>query len=48
MIRKVIISLDPDEVSRMTRVILDGDKEDALLFLKEVLKPQVDQTTRSQ
>ena len=48
MIHKVIISLDQGEISRMLRVILDEDKDDALIFLKEILKPQVDQATRSQ
>ncbi len=48
MTPKIIISLDAGEISRMVRVILDGDKEEALLFLKEVVKPQVDRATRNQ
>ena len=47
-IRKVIVSLNPEEISRLTRIIVDEDKEDAFLFLKECIKPQVDQATRSQ
>lgn len=47
-IRKVIVSLNPEEISQLTRIIVDEDKEDAFLFLKECIKPQVDQATRSQ
>jgi hypothetical protein len=47
-LKKIVFSLNSDEVIRLTKILLDGDKEDALLFLKEVLKPQVDQATRSQ
>ena len=28
---------------RLTRILLDEDKEEALLFLKQCLKPQLDQ-----
>ncbi len=45
---KVIVSLNPEEISRLTRIIIDEDKEDAFLYLKECIKPQVDQVTRSQ
>jgi len=45
---KVIISLNPGEISRLIRIIMDEEKEDAFLFLKECIKPQVDQATRSQ
>ncbi len=48
MNQKVIVSLNSGEISRLIRAILDEDKEEALLFLKEVLKPQVDQATRNQ
>ncbi len=48
MNRRVILSLNVDEISRLIRAILDEDKEEALLFLKEVLKPQVDRATRNQ
>jgi hypothetical protein len=46
-IKSVILKLNPEEISRLTRILLDEEKEEALLFLKEVLKPQVDQATRS-
>ena len=45
---KVVITLDSDEIIRLTKIILDEEKEEAFTFLKEVLKPQVDQATRSQ
>lgn len=44
----VNITLDSGELLRLVKIFLDEDKEDALLFLKEVLKPQVDQATREQ
>ena len=31
----------------LKRILLDEDEEEALLFLKKCLKPQLDQTTRS-
>ena len=47
-LKKIVFSLNSDEVIRLTKILLDGDKEDALAFIKEVLKPQVDQATREQ
>jgi hypothetical protein len=47
-LKRMVLSLNSDEVIRLTKILLDDEKEDALLFLKEVLKPQVDQVTRSQ
>lgn len=47
-LRRIVLSLNSDEVIRLTKIILDEEKEDALAFLKEVIKPQVDQATRSQ
>ena len=45
-IKKVVLNLSPEETLRLTRILLDEDKEEALLFLKESLKPQMDQATR--
>ncbi len=42
----VIIKLTPEEVLRLERILLDGDKQEALLFLKQCLKPQIDQVAR--
>jgi hypothetical protein len=47
-LKRIILSLNSEEVIRLTKILLDEEKEDAFLFIKEVLKPQVDQATRSQ
>lgn len=47
-LKRIILSLTSDEVIRLTKILLDEDKEDAFLFLKEILKPQVDQATQNQ
>jgi hypothetical protein len=47
-LKRIVLSLTPDEIIRLTKILLDGDKEDAFTFIKEVLKPQVDQATRDQ
>ncbi len=45
-INPAIIKLTDEEVLGLTRFLLDEDKEEALLFLKQCLKPQLDQATR--
>ncbi len=45
-IDSVIIKLTSEEVLRLKRILIDDDKQEALLFLKECLKPQVDQADR--
>jgi len=42
----IILKLTSEDVLRLTRIFLDEDKEEALLFLKQCLKPQLDQATR--
>jgi hypothetical protein len=42
----IILKLTPEDALRLTRILLDEDKDEALLFLKQCLKPQLDQTTR--
>ena len=42
----IVLKLTPEDALRLTRILLDDDKEGALLFLKQCLKPQLDQTTR--
>jgi hypothetical protein len=42
----IILKLTPEDALRLTRILLDEDKDEAILFLKECLKPQLDQTTR--
>ena len=46
MIKKVVFHLSAEETLRLTRILLDEDKEEALFFLKECLKPQLEQATR--
>jgi len=48
MNQSVIMKLKPEEISRLTRILLDEEKEEALLFLKEYLKPQLDEAIRNQ
>jgi len=45
-IKKVVFNLNPEETLRLTRILVDEDKGEALLFLKECLKPQLEQATR--
>jgi hypothetical protein len=42
----IILKLTPEGVLRLTRILLDEDKEEAVLFLKQCLKPQLDQAAR--
>jgi hypothetical protein len=42
----IVLKLTPEESLRLTRILLDEDKDEALLFLKQCLKPQLDQTVR--
>ncbi len=45
-IKKVILNLSAEETLKLTRILLDEDKEEALAFLKECIKPQLDNATR--
>ena len=45
-IKKVVLNLSPEETLRLTRILLDEDKDEALGFLKECLKPQLVEATR--
>jgi hypothetical protein len=42
----IILKLTPEDVVRLTRILLDEDKEEAVLFLRQCLKPQIDQAAR--
>lgn len=48
MIKKIVLTLSSEDTLRLMKIFIDEDKEDAFAFLKEVLKPQVDQATREQ
>jgi hypothetical protein len=45
-IKNVVFNLSPQDTLRLTRILLDEDKDEALPFLKECLKPQLDEATR--
>jgi len=45
-LKKVVLQLSPEEVIRFIRIMTDQDKDEALTFLKDVVKPQVDDATR--
>jgi hypothetical protein len=42
----LVLKLTPEDALRLTRILIDEDKEEALLFLKQCLKPQLDQAGR--
>jgi len=48
IVKPVNLKLSSEELLRLVKIFLDEDTEDAFSFLKEVLKPQVDQATREQ
>ncbi len=45
-IKNMVVNLSSEEVLRITRVLLDEDKDEARAFLKECLKPQLAEATR--
>ena len=45
-IKNIVLNLSPKETLRLTRIFLDEEKEEALAFLKECLKPQLAAATR--
>ena len=45
-VKNVVLNLNPEQTLGLTRILLDEDKEEALLFLKECIKPQLDNATR--
>lgn len=38
---KVVISLEPSEVQELQRILLDGDKAAALVYLRDCVAPKV-------
>jgi len=44
---KKIISLNEDELLRVQQIVFDRDKEDALVFIKEVIQKQIDRENAS-
>ncbi len=45
-IKNLVLDLSPEETTKLTRILVAEDKDEALAFLKECLKPQLDQATR--
>jgi len=45
-IKNVVLNLSSEETLRLTRILLDEDKDEALAFLRECLKPQLVEATR--
>ena len=45
-VKTVVIQLSPEEVIRFIRIMTDEGGGEALTFLKEVMKPRVDNGTR--
>jgi len=45
-VKTVVIQLSPEEVIRFIRILTDEDRDEALTFLKEVMKPRVADATR--
>ena len=45
-IKSIVLNLSPQGTLRLTRIRLDEDKDEALAFLKECLKPQLAEATR--
>jgi hypothetical protein len=46
-LRKVVLQLNPEDVLRSMRIMMDQDNDEALTVLKDVIKPQVDDATRN-
>ncbi len=46
VIKEIMMRLRPGDTLRLTRILLDEDKDEAMLFLKECLRPQLDRATR--
>ena len=40
--QNVVISLDVQQLQQVERIVLDDDREKALMFVKNVIKPAVD------
>jgi len=43
---KTVITLYPDDIFRLTAILLDEDRDGALAFLADVIKKKVDEVSR--
>ena len=47
MEKKKLISLNEEDLLRVEQIALDGDRDEALEFVKEVIKKQIDRENAS-
>jgi len=47
MEKKKLISLNEDDLLKVEQIVLDRDKEEALDFVKQVIKKQIDRDNAS-
>lgn len=47
MEKKKLISLNEEDLLKIEQIVIDGDKDGALNFIKEVIKKQVDRENAS-
>jgi transcription initiation factor IIF auxiliary subunit len=47
MDKKKLISLNEDDLLKVEQIVLDRDKEEALDFVKQVIKKQIDRDNAS-
>ena len=47
MEKKKLISLNEEDLLKIEQIVIDGDKDEALNFIKEVIKKQVDRENAS-
>jgi len=45
-IKNVVLNFGAEETLRLPRILLDEDKDEALAFLRECIKPQLGNATR--
>ncbi|MBW1721203.1 MAG: hypothetical protein JRH13_09390 [Deltaproteobacteria bacterium] len=38
---KIVLDFSEQEIMRIEAILMDGDREEALLFLKEVIRPKI-------
>ena len=47
MTKKIFINLTDDDLLKVEQIVLDQDKEEALDFIKQVIKKQIDRENAS-
>jgi hypothetical protein len=45
--QKVVITLDPEDLQELERILIDRDEKDALRFLHERIEKKVHEATRA-